>query len=117
MKEPLYDKNIGIYMKAGHCYSDVKSFIPQIVCLSLVALWFSDQKMRVANLSTESKKPIIEARQAIVSDIGYLSLRLKHSLQQSYHEKYKQIANFLKNQDNLFVLAKGTGIFVADYVS
>lgn len=41
-KEPFYDKNIGIYMKSGHCYSDIKSFIPQIVCLALVALWFSD---------------------------------------------------------------------------
>lgn len=53
----------------------------------------------------------------MVADIGYLSLRLKHSLQTSYHEKYKAIAAFLKNQDNLFVLSKGTGIFVADYVS
>ena len=96
-KEPFYDKNIGIYTKTGHCYSDIKSFIPQIVCLALVALWFSDQKMRQANLSTESKKPIIEARKAIVSDIGYLSLRLKHSLQPSYLEKYKTIAGFLKN--------------------
>ena len=104
-------------MKAGHCYSDVKSFIPQIVCLALVAVWFSDQKMKQANLSTESKKPILERRKAIVSDIGYLSLRLKHSLQPAYIEKYKAIGKFLKAHDNLFVLAKGTGIFVADYVS
>lgn len=26
--EPLVDKNIGMYQKSGHCWSDVKSFIP-----------------------------------------------------------------------------------------
>jgi len=38
------DKNIGMYQKSGHCYSDVKSFIPQVICVSLCALWFSDKK-------------------------------------------------------------------------
>jgi len=42
--EDYIEKNIGLYMKTGHCYSDVKSFIPQVVCMSLVALWFSDKK-------------------------------------------------------------------------
>jgi hypothetical protein len=37
------EKNIGLYQKSGHCYSD-KSFIPQVVCITLVALWFSDKK-------------------------------------------------------------------------
>lgn len=40
------DKNIGIYQKSGHCYSDIKAFIPQIVSLTLVALWFSDFKQK-----------------------------------------------------------------------
>jgi hypothetical protein len=43
-EEDYIEKNIGLYMKTGHCYSDVKSFIPQVVCMSLVALWFSDKK-------------------------------------------------------------------------
>lgn len=43
-EEIFYDKNIGLYQKSGHCYSDVKSFIPQVVCLVLVALWFSDHR-------------------------------------------------------------------------
>lgn len=80
------EKNIGMYMKSGHCYSDIKSFLPQIICLCLVSLWFSDHKMRQASLSTEQKKPIIEMRKSIVADIGYLSLRLKHGLQPSYME-------------------------------
>ena len=27
-KEAWVDRNIGLYQKSGHCYSDVKSFIP-----------------------------------------------------------------------------------------
>ena len=37
-------ENIGMYMKSGFCYSDVKSFIPEVICLALVALWFSHCK-------------------------------------------------------------------------
>lgn len=43
-EEDIVDKNIGLYQKSGHCYSDVKSFIPQVVCLALIAIWFSDKK-------------------------------------------------------------------------
>lgn len=56
------DKNIGIYQKSGHCYSDIKSFIPQIVTLTLVALWFSDYKQRQTSMSFEQRKPIVEMR-------------------------------------------------------
>ena len=42
-------KNIGMYMKAGYCYCDVKSFIPQIVCVTLLALWFSYHKDKGQN--------------------------------------------------------------------
>ena len=82
----FHEKNIGMYMKSGHCYSDIKSFLPQIVCLCLVSLWFSDHKMRQASLSTDQKKPIIDMRKAIVTDIGYLTLRLKHALQPQFIE-------------------------------
>lgn len=40
------DVKIGLYMKAGYCYCDIKSFIPEIVCMALVALWFSDHKTK-----------------------------------------------------------------------
>jgi len=41
------DENIGFYMKTGFCYSDVKCFIPQILAMALVAIWFSDKKTTV----------------------------------------------------------------------
>jgi hypothetical protein len=37
-----YDsENIGMFMKSGFCYSDVKSFVPEVISMALVALWFS----------------------------------------------------------------------------
>lgn len=46
-------ENIGMYMKSGFCYSDVKSFIPEVISMALVALWFSCQKH--ANLDKDIK--------------------------------------------------------------
>jgi predicted homoserine dehydrogenase-like protein len=43
------NKNIGLYQKTGHCYSDIKSFLPQITCLMLVAIWFSDNKQKMTS--------------------------------------------------------------------
>lgn len=40
------ETQIGMFMKAGYCYCDIKSFIPEVVCMSLVALWFSDHKSK-----------------------------------------------------------------------
>ena len=42
---------------------------------------------------------------------------MKQTLQPSYLAKYKAIAQFLKGQDNIFLLAKGLGHFVADFVA
>jgi hypothetical protein len=56
------EKNIGLYQKSGHCYSDIKSFIPQVVCITLVALWFSDKKSSLKIESMEQKNLIISKR-------------------------------------------------------
>lgn len=47
--ESQKESQIGMYMKAGYCYCDIKSFIPEVVCMSLVALWFSDHKSKTQN--------------------------------------------------------------------
>lgn len=60
---------------------------------------------------------MIDQRQQIVQDLGYLSLRLKHSIQPGSLDNYKKIANFFKTQDNIFLLSKGTGRFVADFIA
>lgn len=109
--------NIGVYQKTGHCYSDIKSFIPQIISIILVALWFSEHKQQNNLNDLEHKKAMQEIRKNLITDIGYLSLRLKHTLQQSFIEKYKKIAQFLKKQDNIFLLSKGTASFVCEYAA
>lgn len=48
-EEGTKERNIGFYMKTGYCYCDIKSFIPQVVSMALVALWFSDHKAKKPN--------------------------------------------------------------------
>lgn len=50
------EANIGMYMKAGYCYCDIKSFVPMVVCMTLVALWFSDHKSKGANSKIKNVK-------------------------------------------------------------
>lgn len=38
------EESIGLYTKFGFCYSDFKAFVPQVISMALVALWFSDAK-------------------------------------------------------------------------
>lgn len=86
----------------------------------MVALWFSHCKMSTQQqieYTLDEKKAIIEDRKKLVQDIGCLSLVLKHSLQGSFIEKYKEIAKFLKGQDDLFILSKGAGVYVSDFVA
>lgn len=97
--DKFQDKNIGMYTKCGYCYTDLKSYIPQVVCLTMVALWFSHCKMSTntsMKYSLEEKKAIIEDRKTMVHDIGCLSLSMKYALQSSYIAKYKEIAKYLK---------------------
>ena len=42
---------------------------------------------------------------------------MKHALAEPYVTKYKEIATFLRDHENLFILAKGTGFFVANYMA
>lgn len=80
----LGNRNIGLYTKTGYCYSDIKSFLPQVVSLILVAIWFSDNKQQHNTSDLDQKKRAKEERQQLISDIGYLSLRMKQTIQPSY---------------------------------
>jgi len=44
-------------------------------------------------------------------------MRLKHTLTDSMIPKYQEVADFLKGHENLFILAKGTGVYVANYMA
>ena len=46
-----------------------------------------------------------------------LNLRLKHALTDPYKNQYKEVGAFLRDHENLFILAKGTGFMVANYIA
>ena len=48
------EKNVGLYMKSGYCYCDIKCFVPMVVCTALVALWFSEQKNKNSSIIKKS---------------------------------------------------------------
>ena len=58
--ESWYDsENIGMYMKSGFCYSDVKRFMPEVISLALVSLWFSYHKTTAADKAKRSEREIL----------------------------------------------------------
>ena len=101
-------ENIGMYMKSGFCFSDVKSFIPEVISMALVALWFSHTKQ--ANLDKE----IFAKRQKLIREINSLPEKLQSLTQDKV---YEQVSEMLKTQHNLFILAKGLGHFIGGYMA
>eukprot|EP00350_Pseudokeronopsis_sp_OXSARD2_P005979 CAMPEP_0170542988 /NCGR_PEP_ID=MMETSP0211-20121228/2248_1 /TAXON_ID=311385 /ORGANISM="Pseudokeronopsis sp., Strain OXSARD2" /LENGTH=111 /DNA_ID=CAMNT_0010846237 /DNA_START=1483 /DNA_END=1818 /DNA_ORIENTATION=- len=56
-------------------------------------------------------------RSCIIEELEMLNLRMKHSLSDSYLNQYKEIGTFLRTHENLFILGKGTGVYVAEYIA
>ena len=79
--------------------------------MSLVALWFSDNKQKKTN------KELKKLRQKIIEDLEMLNIRLRHTLTDTYQNQYKEVGAFLRDHENLFILAKGTGFMVAHYMA
>jgi len=105
------EENIGFYMKSGFCYSDLKCFVPEIIAMALVSIWFSDKKTTV--IDREMKK----RRNALLKDIEMLPERVNMALSDEHIETYRNIAEMLKTQQNLFCLGKGTGFLVCNYIA
>ena len=76
------DENIGFYMKSGFCYSDIKSFVPEILALALVGIWFSDKKTTVID------KEVRRKRKALIRDIELLPERVNMALADENLELY-----------------------------
>ena len=71
-----------MFMKSGYCYSDVKSFVPEVISMALVALWFSFNK-------NPHVKEIKEKRRDIVNEILALTEKFRHILSDKpLQEKY-----------------------------
>lgn len=108
----LDSENIGMYMKSGFCYSDIKSFIPEVLAMALVALWFSFNK------HPSSKKEIKLLRTEMIGEILTLPDKFTHLLHdEKLNQQYTQVSDMLSKHHNLFILAKGSGFFTANYVA
>lgn len=77
-------------MKSGFCYSDVKYFLPMVIALALVTIWFSDKKSTVLDKEAKSK------RQSLINDIEELPQRIRLTFEDEYIALYKEIGEKLK---------------------
>ena len=79
--------------------------------MALVSIWFSDKKTTVLDREMKVR------RKNLIKDIEMLPERINASLTDEYIELFKQIAEVLKPQQNLFCLGKGTGNLAVSYMA
>lgn len=92
---------LGVYLNAGreHAVASTKAFTTQVVVLSLIALWFRQQKEEREKLSElPLRKELLESLQRMPISFG-MSLKCR--------EKCKNIAEKLVNKESMFILGKG----------
>jgi len=95
----------GIYLNTGREVSvpATKSFTSQIVALILASLWFSHHK------GVKSK---FKLRTEIVTQLHSLPITVGKTLY-DIDEKCKKLADFLTNEEHLYILGKGLGDSIA----
>jgi glucosamine--fructose-6-phosphate aminotransferase (isomerizing) len=91
------ETNCGIYLNAGRevAVASTKSFTNQCVVLTLLAVWFS-----------QNKGTCLEKRRKIISDIHQLPIQLNSVLQESNLENIKNISSKM-TLSSAFLLGKG----------
>ena len=96
----------GIYCNAGRemGVASTKAFTSQVICLSMLAIWFS----QIHNIN-EIK------RTQIIKDLHNLSNDFKTILENidGIYSKIKDISLKIKNYNNLFILGKGNDEYIA----
>ena len=93
----------GIYCNAGReiGVASTKAFTSQVICLSLLAVWFA----QINNIN-------IIKRSKIIKDLQNLSNDFKNTIN-NINETIKNIALEMKDYNNMFLLGKGTDEYVA----
>jgi glutamine---fructose-6-phosphate transaminase (isomerizing) len=86
----------GIYLNAGRevAVASTKSFTNQCIILSLIAVWFS-----------QNKGSFLEKRQKIINDIYQLPFQIRNILSQK--ELFQDLSKRIVSCRSLFVLGKG----------
>ncbi len=93
----------GVYCNAGNevGVASTKAFTSQVVCLSLIAIWFSQIHDINENLRTK-----------MISDLQNLSNDFKNTLE-NVEQQTKEIAATLRETANMFILGKGSDEYIA----
>jgi glucosamine--fructose-6-phosphate aminotransferase (isomerizing) len=96
----------GVYLNAGRevAVASTKSFTNQCIILSLIALWFS-----------QNRNNYTEKRQKIIEDIYNLDYQIKLLFIEENIKKIKEIVNNIDNSKfkSLFLLGKGNNEAIA----
>lgn len=89
--------NCGCYLNAGRevAVASTKAFTSQVIVLSLIAIWFAQNK----NINSYRRMEYIKCLRNLPHDI-------KKTIQDT-EDQCKEIALFLKNKHSCFVLGKG----------
>jgi len=92
------ETDCGVYLNAGRevAVASTKSFTNQCIVLSLIAIWFS-----------QNKKTCEEKRKRIIKDLHNLPFQMKEILKIENLDKIKEISRTLKDAQSMFVLGKG----------
>lgn len=92
------ETDCGVYLNAGRevAVASTKSFTNQCVILSLVAIWFS-----------QNKQTCIEKRRRMIEDLHNLPFQMKEILKKENIPKIMEISRTIQNANSMFILGKG----------
>jgi glucosamine--fructose-6-phosphate aminotransferase (isomerizing) len=92
------ESDCGVYLNAGRevAVASTKSFTNQCIVLSLIAIWFS-----------QNKNTCLEKRKRIIKDLHNLPFQMKEILKMENLDKIRQISRTINNANSMFILGKG----------
>jgi len=92
------ESDCGVYLNAGRevAVASTKSFTNQCIVLSLIAIWFS-----------QNKNTCLEKRKRIIKDLHNLPFQMKEILKIENLEKIKAISRTISDSGSMFILGKG----------
>jgi glucosamine--fructose-6-phosphate aminotransferase (isomerizing) len=92
------ETNCGVYLNAGRevAVASTKSFTNQCVVLSLLAVWFS-----------QNRGTCPEKRRKIIADLHQLPVQIGNTLSDTNEQKIRFLANSIRTKKSMFLLGKG----------
>jgi glucosamine--fructose-6-phosphate aminotransferase (isomerizing) len=92
------ETNCGVYLNAGRevAVASTKSFTNQCVILTLIAIWFS-----------QNRQSCIEKRTKLINDLHNLSFHIANLFKKENLEEVKKIVPIIKDSHSMFLLGKG----------